>query len=178
MRKGEIVFLAVALLAAFMAPGVAGAQDASKDQGEAACAHFAWPIARERAWFAAKLETTPSGARIVDTDEAILLELKPTGSFQFILKPERPPRPESFSGEVIIAGVAAPGVYQITLSDEAWIDVFENNARMKSMAFTGQKDCPGVRKSVRFELTPGAPVTVQISNSPKNSIKLAIAPAS
>jgi hypothetical protein len=178
MRKGEIFFLAVALLAAFVAPGAAGAQDTSKDQGEAACAHFAWPIARERAWFAAKLETTPSGVRIVDTDEAILLELKPTNSFQFILTPERPPRPESFSGDVIIAGVAAPGIYQITLSDEAWIDVFENNARMKSMAFTGQKDCPGVRKSVRFELTPGAPVTVQISNSPKNSIKLAIAPAS
>lgn len=178
MRKAEIVFLAVALSAALIAPGAAGAQDASKDQGEAACAHFAWPIARERAWFAAKLGATPSGTRIVDTDEAILLELKPTKSFQFILTPERAPRPESFTGDVIIAGVAAPGVYQITLSDEAWIDVFENDARMKSTAFTGQKDCPGVRKSVRFELTPGAPVTVLISNSQKNSIRLAIAPAS
>jgi hypothetical protein len=176
MRRGKFVLLALAL--ALSAPGAARAQDAGKDQDQAACNRFAWPIARERAWFSANLAPTPSGARLAETHEAILLDLKPTSSVHFVLTPERPPKPDSFSGDVIIAGVAAPGVYQITLSDEAWIDVFENDARLKSTAFTGQKDCPGVRKSVRFELTPGARITVQISNSAKKSIRLAITPAS
>ncbi|HXW19230.1 MAG TPA: hypothetical protein VEK35_01860 [Roseiarcus sp.] len=176
MRRGEFVLLALAL--ALGAPGAARAEDAAKNQGEAACSRFSWPIERERAWFSANLESTPSGARLAETREAILLDLAPTNSIRFVLTPERAPKPDSFSGDVIIAGVAAPGVYQITLSDEAWIDVFENDARLKSTAFTGQKECPGVRKSVRFELTPGAPITVQISNSAKKSIKLAIAPAS
>ncbi|HYC24735.1 MAG TPA: hypothetical protein VEC58_01750 [Roseiarcus sp.] len=175
MRRGHI-FLLIAL--ALGAPADVQAQDAAKDQGEAACRQFAWPLARERAWFSAALQPTPSGARLAAIREAILLDLKPTNEVHFVLTPERAPKADSFSGEVIIAGVEAPGLYQITLSDEAWIDVFENDARLKSIAFTGQKDCPGVRKSVRFELTPGARITVQISNSMKKSIKLAIAPAS
>jgi hypothetical protein len=175
-RASLLAVLAVS--AAFVAPGAAFAQDAATAPSGEACSHFAWPIGRERAWFAAKLEPKPSGVRITNTDEAILLNLKPTKTTNFILTPERPPKPDSFSGDVIIAGVAAPGLYQITLSDEAWIDVFENDARLKSTAFTGQEDCPGVRKSVRFDLTPGSPITIQISNSAKHSIRLAIAPAS
>jgi hypothetical protein len=153
-------------------------KDASKGKSEAACDHFAWPIAREKAWFAGKLRPAPSGERVAKSDEGILLALKPTESFDFFLAPERKPKPDSFSGDIVIFGVPTPGIYQVTLSDEAWIEVFENGVRLKSTAFTGQNDCPGVRKSVRFDLAPGAPVTIQISNSAKDSIKLAIAPAS
>ena len=177
LRAGSFgVVLALALLPA----ASAGADDApSKNGGQAAaCDHFAWPIGREKAWFAAKLPAAHSGERVAKSDEGILLALKPTKTFNFFLRPERKPSPDSFSGNFVIFGVAAPGLYQITLSDEAWIDVFENGARLKSTAFTGDKDCAGVRKSARFELTPGAPITIQISNSAKDQIKVAIAPAS
>lgn len=152
--------------------------NATNDKGASTCDRFAWPIAREKAWFEAKLLPTPSGARAAEDAQGILLVLTPTKKFDFFLAPERQPRPDSFSGDVFIGGVPAPGLYQVTLSDEAWIDVFENGTRLKSTAFTGVKDCPGVRKSVRFELTPGAPVTIQITNSAKDQIKVAIAPAS
>ena len=68
------------------------------------------------------------------------------------------------------------GLYQITLSDEAWVDVVQNGARVKSSDFSGQKACPGVRKSVRFDLAAG-PATLQISNAESAKINLAIAPA-
>jgi hypothetical protein len=170
------------LTAVFLTFGAAWAEDAApesaKDKSASACDHFAWSISREKAWFAAKLASTPSGERVGKSDEGFLLALKPTKTIEFFLAPERMPKPDSFSGYVFIGGVPAPGLYQVTLSDEAWVDVFENGTRLKSTAFTGQKDCPGVRKSVRFDLTPGAPVTIQISNSAKDSIKVAIAPAS
>jgi hypothetical protein len=157
----------------------ASAEDAqNKPDGAAACDHFAWPITREKTWFAGKLPTAHSGERFTMSDEGVLLQLKPTKNFDFFLPPERPPKPDSYSGNIVIFGVMNPGVYQVTLSDEAWIDVFENGFRLKSTAFTGQKDCPDVRKSVRFELTPGAPITIQISNAPKDQVKFAIAPAS
>ncbi len=156
----------------------AKAEDAqSTNGGQAACDHFAWSIAREKSWFAGQLPPAHSGERVVKSDEGMLLALKPSKRFHFFLAPERPPKPDSYSGNFVIFGVATPGLYQITLSAEAWIDVFENGARLRSVAHTGQKDCSGVRKSVRFELTPGAPITIQISNSAKDRIKVAIAPA-
>jgi hypothetical protein len=179
MSVRRLSFAVLALV--FVTLSAAQAEDAtsaSKDKGASGCDHFAWPIAREKAWFDGKLTPSPSGERVTKSDEGVLLSLKPTKKFEFFLAPERPPKPDSFSGNFVIAGVATPGLYQITLSDEAWVDVFQNGARLKSTAFTGQKDCPGVRKSVRFDLTPGTPITIQISNSAKDSIKVAIAPAS
>lgn len=177
MRMPRASFCLALALALWIGP--AFADDAqTKPNGEAACDQFAWSIKREKAWFAGNPPATHSGERFTMSDEGVLLELKPTKGFDFFLPPERPVKPDSFSGNIVIFGVMNPGVYQVTLSDEAWIDVFENGFRLKSTAFTGEKDCPGVRKSVRFELTPGAPITIQISNAPKNEIKLAIAPAS
>ena len=72
--------------------------------------------------------------------------------------------------------ISQAGLYQITLSDDAWIDVLQGQARLKSVAFTGQRDCPGARKSVRFDVGSAA-VTIQISNAPAAAINLAIAPA-
>ena len=47
---------------------------------------------------------------------------------------------------------------------------------MKSSAFSGQRDCEGVRKSVRFPLAAG-PATLEISNAQADKIMVAISPA-
>jgi hypothetical protein len=75
-----------------------------------------------------------------------------------------------------ISGLPKAGLYEITLSDEAWIDVVQGGASVKSSDFSGQKNCPGVRKSVRFPLAAGA-ATVEISNAASAAIQVAIAPA-
>ncbi len=151
---------------------------ASADQGASGCDSFAWPIARERAWFDdAKLARRASGARLSRIDRAVELTLLPTKKVRFFMAPERAPGPDRYSGEVTFFGVPRPATYQVTLSDEAWIDVFENGVRLKSASSTGAKDCPGVRRSVRYRLAPGDLVLIQLSDATKDSIKVAFAEA-
>ena len=72
--------------------------------------------------------------------------------------PERAPGKDTYAAVVNVPKLE-PGLYQITLSGEAWIDVAQNGALVKSSDFSGQRDCPGVRKTVRFDLAAG-PATI------------------
>jgi hypothetical protein len=90
--------------------------------------------------------------------------------------PERSLKPGGFGAVLALANVEKAGSYEITLSDEARIDAVQGGALVKSSDFSGQKDCPGVRKSVRFDLNSG-PLTIQLSNGPGAAINLALAPA-
>ena len=67
------------------------------------------------------------------------------------------------------------GVYQVTLSGEGWIDLVQNGAALDSADHSGAKNCPGLRKSVRFNVG-AAPVALQVSGVPGDSIKVAIRP--
>jgi len=141
------------------------------------CAKFAWPLAKEQGWFAAQdLRMIESGAR-TDPNGAVAVKLRPFSEVAFAKQPERHPKtPESFGATIEVAAPSQAGRYQITLSDEAWIDVLQGGAFLKSAAFSGRKGCPLARKSVRFDIGP-APFTVQISGAPIDHINLAISPA-
>ena len=169
---------AVAALMVYMAPGFAIAQEVGKNGGADLCDRLSWSLARERAWFNdAKLPHRPSGVRLRKIDRAVDLALLPTTKVQFFLPPTQPPRPDSFSGAVTFFGVPKPGVYQVTLSRAATIDVFENGVRLKKRAATGAPTCQGVAESERFELAPGDLVLVELSDATTNSIKVAFARA-
>ncbi len=161
---------ALAAAIAFASLFAAGAEAQEKD----ACAGFKWSVARERGWFAAPAPAASGAAIVVGRGYAVALQ--PTGSVAFRLPPERAPKAGAFGATLEAADIGAPGPYQITLSDEAWIDVVQGDARLKSTAFSGQKDCPGVRKSVRFDLKAGA-LTIQVSNAASAILDLSIAPA-
>jgi hypothetical protein len=170
----------IAALALVAASGqeLVSAQETAKDKSASGCEQFSWSVARERAWFNdSRLAHRASGARLRKIDRAVELALEPTKKVKFFLPPERTPQSHSFSGEVTFFGVPRPGLYQVTLSDEARIDVFENGARLKPTADTNAKECPGVRRSVRFELAPGDLVLVEVTNAASNSIKAAFAEA-
>ncbi len=107
---------------------------------------------------------------------AARLDLKKADEVQWSRSPERAPKnPDSFGGLLEIDSIE-PGLYQITLSDEAWIDVIQNDAFLKSAAHSGRRDCAEVHKSVRFQLGKG-PVIVQLSGVAKDTIGFAILPA-
>jgi hypothetical protein len=178
MLVGKAMLTAAVMLAAGSCPDFATAQEAPKDKSAAGCDQLSWSVARERAWFNdAKLTHRTSGARLRKIDRAVELGLEPTKKVEFFLPPERTPKPHSFGGEVTFFGVPKPGLYQVTLSDKARIDVFENGARLKSAAYTSANNCPDVRTSVRFALAPGDLVLVELTNAAKNSIKVAFAEA-
>ena len=159
--------LALSLL---FVPTLASAQDAG-------CAKFKWPIAREKAAFAAPdLPAASSGQSLPEVGHAATLNLEPQAGVTFARPPGRKPRADpAFAAVLNLPALATAGRYQVTLSDEAWIDVLQNGKEVRSSGFSAQQDCPGVHKSVRFALQPG-PATVQISGAAVDAIKIDVLP--
>ncbi len=134
------------------------------------CDAFKWPVAREQALFAAA-PATQSGAALA-AGEAADLALEPVDAVSYTVPPERAPAAGTFGATASVT-VPPEGELQISLSGEAWIDVIQDGHATKSAAFSGVKTCPGIRKSVRFKLTPGA-ATIQLSGAKDESIKVAV----
>ena len=79
----------------------------------------------------------------------------------------------AYSGTVVFFGVPHVGMYQVTLSEIADIDVFENGTRMKPLATSLAPNCPDARMSARYDLATGDLVLVEVINSLKPTIKVA-----
>lgn len=158
----------VTLVALLLLPWEAHAEDG--------CDKFAWPLARERAQLAApEKQNVRSGEELHTPLPAVLLQLK-AGGADYAMPPERTPRTESWSGGSLrFSGPEKAGVYQVSLSDEAWIDIVQDGRYARSVGSTGRSDCPGLRKSVRFELS-ASPFIVQISGVSSASIALTVGP--
>jgi len=161
--------LAAAVLMTIVFDGTAEAQSP--------CDQFQWPVRREMDWLSsAKLAAVASGAELTG-DGAFSLALQPMASIKYVVAPERQPKSsDTFGGFVTILAPSRGGTYQITLSDEAWIDVVQDGRRLASSAFSGKAGCDGVRKSVRFEIATG-PLIIQISGAGADHIAIAAAPA-
>jgi hypothetical protein len=146
----------------------------ARAQDKTGCDAFKWSVARERGWFA-QARPIASGAAIA-AGQGYAVTLAPNESVAFPVPPERALKPGGFGAILAVANIDNAGSYEITLSDEARIDAVQGDALVKSTDFSGQKDCSGVRKSVRFDLKSG-PLTIQLSNGPGAAINVALAPA-
>lgn len=157
------------------AVGLAGLPAVSATAQEvSACDRFTWSVKREQAAFAATdLPALPPGSVLVAGTTAGTLPLRPVADVAFPVPPERSPKPGSLGGFVTIPALAV-GTYQVTVSDEAWIDVSQDGiSTLKPLDHSGQKGCPSVRKSIRFQLG-AAPVTIQISGASVERISVAL----
>lgn len=135
---------------AILAAGlVAISVSAAMAEDAPACATFAWSVAREQTAFAApNLLTLASGSTLPGNVGAVQLTLKPATEVALPVPSERSLKPDTFSGFVTATALAA-GTYQITLSDEAWIDVSQDGrSTLKPAAHSGKSGCSDVRKSV------------------------------
>lgn len=157
-----------------LALSLMGASPVFADDG--ACRNFKWDLAREQAWFQASPPSLTSGATLAKTEGAAALQLSPVDGLAFVVAPEHKPAVATFGAIISTPALDKPAVYQVTLSDEGWIDVIQDGTTIRSGAFSGQKGCPGLRKSVRFDLKPG-PVTIQISGVKAQTINVALGPA-
>lgn len=162
---------ALFVLATCLTAGSASAQDAS------GCGKFKWSVERERSAFGTPgLQTVEAGKPLPGIMDPAILKLKPVAEAEFERPPGHKPKDGSFGAVFRTPPIAVAGTYQITLSDEAWIDVIQNGHEVRSSGFSGQRDCPNVRKSVRFALDTGQ-ATVQISGAAADSIKVDLLPA-
>jgi hypothetical protein len=163
--------LAASLGVVGIAPLFAAPQDAP------ACGEFAWPVAREIKLFRdSGIEPVMSGATLrALPPTGVSVELQPQVTVDYLLAPERESKADDSGGMLAILNVAQAGAYQVTASEEAWIDAIQNGKALSPTADTSKEGCPDVRKSMRFSLDAG-PLTIQVSGATSRLIKLAILP--
>jgi hypothetical protein len=185
LRSTELRGVAFAAALALLGPA-ALAQDTHEHHGPAksapadgmsgGCESFKWSLDKERAAFddAALSKVASGAARGPLSEEAFELALLPAGEVAFALPPGKK-KNDGFGGIVAFAPPEKAGLYQVTLSSEGWIDLVQDGKALDSADHSGAKNCPGLRKSVRFSVS-AAPVTLQISGAPAATIKVAIRP--
>ncbi len=164
--------LAIFAIAAGVTPGFSAAKD------NPACEQFAWSIQREFELLRDPyLEMDFSGATLGSVpDKGLVIELQPHATVDYVLAPGGEPKSDdSFAGLLFIKDVPQAGTYQVTLSEDAWIDLIQDGKALPLAAETIDSNCSEARKSMRFRLERG-PVTVQVSGATSTLIKLVILP--
>jgi hypothetical protein len=140
------------------------------------CDTFKWPLDKERGMLAnADAITVASGMKLaLPLPVAVTVALLPFADAKLPMAPERPPhRADSFAGFISVPAPPQGGSYKITVSSEGWIDLVQGGHLLKSGPHTGAAGCPGIRKSVKFDLE-SAPFVVQLSSVPAKKIGVAI----
>jgi hypothetical protein len=176
---------ALAALAVLLLASGAGAQEPARsaesvpDSADpAACTGFDWPLLREQAWFAASsLPRVESGGALTAGMPGAVLGLKPQAELAPPFRPTREPKPGTYGGVLTVPAPVTPGLYQVTLSAKAWVDVSQDGTTPRPpLAHTAQPGCRGLAKSVRFQLGT-APIVVVVSGARADTIRIAVAPA-
>ena len=158
------LFLAAALIAL---PGAAFAT----------CQDFEWPLGNELAFF-----STPgnpdvaSGKDVPSYSLGGIAQMLPVEAVKFPKPPEKPPEAGTLGAFVTVKHITVGGMYQVTLSEAAWIDAVQDGEVLKPVAFTAQKDCPGLHKSVRYMIKPG-PFVLQFSNARVAKLNFVVLPS-
>ncbi|MBW5433653.1 hypothetical protein FXB41_02235 [Bradyrhizobium canariense] len=164
----------IPLLLGLLLLGIAPTFAAEEPSG---CDKFKWSIERERAAL-----TAPDGVKMASGSEqaalpssAITLGLVASAEAKLPTPPERAPKDGTFAG---FTGIKAPkaGLYTVSLSSGAWVDLVQDGHALKPVAFSGATDCDGIRKTMKYELS-GQPVVLQVSGAKDNSLSIAILPA-
>jgi hypothetical protein len=161
----------------FLAALSLGASSALAAEEPSGCDKFKWPIERERAAL-----TAPDRARLASGSEqaalpaaAITLGLVVPSEAKLPSPPERTPKDGTFAGFTSVKAAKA-GLYTISLSSGAWVDVVQDGHVLKPVAFSGATDCDGIRKTMKYELST-LPFVLQVSGARENSLSIAILPA-
>lgn len=153
------MILARMLLAAALAaaPGLAAAEEAH------GCEGFRWSVETQRAALVAAGKPVVHNGGALAYDAAATLALAPLADAALPRPPERAPKFQpSFAGHFTLPAPPKPGVYVLTLSAAAWIDVADGGSFLHPKAFSGAVGCEGARKTVKFDL-PARPLDVQVS---------------
>ncbi len=142
------------------------------------CDKFKWNVDHARAAL-----TAPDRAKLASGGElaavpstGIILALRPPTEAGLPSPPERAPKEGTFAGFTSVKAAPKAGIYTISLSAGAWVDVVQDGHFLKPKGFSGATDCEGIRKTMKYELG-AAPFVLQISGARADSISIAILPS-
>jgi hypothetical protein len=162
---------AVALLLVSFAPAFAAEEPSG-------CDKFKWNIDHERSAL-----TAPDRAKLISGSEVaavpatgMILSLRAPSEAKLPSPPERAPKEGTFAGFTSFKTAPKAGIYTISLSAGAWIDVVQDGHLLKPKGFSGATDCDGIRKTMKYELT-ASPFVLQLSGAKEDSISIAILPS-
>ena len=163
------------LLVALLLLGSVSAYAAEEPSG---CDKFKWPIDRERAALTApdRTKLTSGSEQASLPSSGITLTLAAPADVKLPLPPERAPKDGTFAGFANFTSAPKAGLYTISLSAGAWIDVLQGGHFLKPVAISGATDCDGIRKTMKYELS-AEPFMLQISGAKDNSVSIAILPS-
>src|ERR1700722_4802605 len=162
------------LLVALMLLGAVPAWAADEPSG---CDKFKWNIDHERAALTApdRVKLASGGELAAVPSTAMTLSLSAPAEARLPTPPERAPKEGTFAGFTSFKSSPKAGIYTVSLSAGAWVDMVQDGHPLKPKAFSGATDCDGIRKTVKFELS-ASPFVLQISGTKENSISIAIPP--
>jgi hypothetical protein len=163
------------LLVAFLAFAAAPVWAAEEPSG---CDKFKWPIDHERAVLTAPDRVTlMSGGELAAMPSiGVTLSLVSPADAKLPSPPERAPKDGTMAGFANFKGAPKAGIYTISLSAGAWIDVVQDGHVLKPKAFSGATDCDGIRKTMKYELA-AQPFLLQVSGAKESAISIAILPS-
>jgi hypothetical protein len=142
------------------------------------CDKFKWNIDRERAALTAveRVKLASGTELAVVPSTGMTIALTTPGDARLPTPPERTPKEGTFAGFTTFKSPAKAGVYTISLSAGAWVDVVQDGHALKPKAFSGATDCDGIRKTMKYEIS-ASPFVLQISGTKENSVSIAILPS-
>src|SRR3977135_332586 len=155
-----------------------GAAPAWAAEEPSGCDKFKWPIERERAALTAtdRVKLTSGGELAALPATGVTLALVPPADAKLPTPPERAPKDGTFAGFTSFKTAPKAGLYTISLSAGAWVDVVQDGHFLKPKAFSGATDCDGIRKTMKYELS-AAPFVLQVSGAANSSVSIAILPS-
>jgi hypothetical protein len=173
-HKGIVIIRAASAFAALLFC-VAQAGAAEEPSG---CDKFKWNIDHERAALTAsdRAKLTSGSEETAIPSTGMILSLVKPADAKLPTPPERAPKDGTFAGFTSFKTAPKAGIYTISLSAGAWVDVSQDGHFLKPKAFSGATDCDGIRKTMKYELS-ASPFVLQVSGAKDESISVAILPS-
>ena len=142
------------------------------------CDKFKWNIDHERAALTAsdRAKLTSGSEETAIPSAGMILSLVKPADAKLPTPPERAPKDGTFAGFTSFKTAPKAGIYTISLSAGAWVDVSQDGHFLKPKAFSGATDCDGIRKTMKYELS-ASPFVLQVSGSKEDAISIAILPS-
>jgi len=142
------------------------------------CDKFKWNIDHERAALTAADRAKLASGSELNTlpSSGVILSLVAPADAKLPTPPERAAKDGTFAGFASFKTAPKAGIYTISLSSGAWVDVVQGGHFLKPKGFSGATDCDGIRKTMKYELS-ASPFVLQVSGARDNSISIAILPS-
>ena len=154
------------------------AAPASAAEEPSGCDKFKWSIDRERAALTApdRVKLASGGEFAALPSTGMTLGLSAPAEARLPTPPERAPKEGTFAGFANFKNAPKAGIYTVSLSAGAWVDVVQDGHFLKPKAFSGATDCDGIRKTMKYDLE-AKPFVLQISGTKEDSVSIAILPS-